>query len=326
MDLTRSSPAGAGRPWARVLLHRAAQALVVALVVAVVSFAMLQSLPGDQAFRVAAGRYGYDLVDAAAAEAVRAELGLDRPTLQRLGAWLADLARGDLGRSLVSGKPVWHEALHELQGTLQLAAAAGALSLLLGLPVGVAAGLAPGGRVDRASLAAAVVLRALPPFVLALLLVIVFAVQLGALPAAGSGHGGHLVLPACTLALGLAALQARVARDALVAVRQSAWWAYARHKGLAERQVLLRHGLRNAALPLVALFGTQAVALVEGVVIVETLFAWPGVGHGLVHAIFGRDVPMLQATALLLGLVFVGLNTAVDLAVLALDPRRRGRA
>ena len=316
----------AGNPYLRVLLHRAWQAALVALVVAVVAFAMLQSLPGDQAFRVAAGRYGYDLVDAAAAEAVRAELGLDRSTGQRLLAWLAALVQGDLGRSLVSGEPVWHEARHELARTLQLAAAALALSLLIGLPAGAAAGLAPGGRLDRATLAAAVLLRALPPFVLALLLMIVFAVQLGALPAAGSGSGGHLVLPAMTLALGLAALQCRVARDALVAARQSAWWAYARHKGLPERQVLLRHGLRQAALPVVALVGTQAVALVEGVVIVETLFAWPGVGHGLVHAIFGRDVPMLQATALLLGLIFVALNTGVDLACLALDPRRRARS
>lgn len=307
----------------RVLMQRSTQAVLVALLVATASFVMLQTLPGDPAFRVAASRLGYDLVDAAAADAVRAELGLDRPAAQRLLAWLTTLARGDLGTSLVSGEPVWHEVQHELGHSLLLAGAALALALGLSVPLGLAAGLRPGGRVDRCSVAAAVLLRAVPPFVLALLLVIGLSVHSGALPAAGSGQPAHLVLPALTLALGLAALQARVLREAVVSARQSAWWAYARHKGLPETAVLLHHGLRHAAVPLVALLGTQAVALVEGVVIVETLFAWPGVGHGLVHAIFGRDVPMLQATALLLGLLAVLLNTTADLAGLALDPRRR---
>lgn len=310
-------------PALQVVLHRSWQALLVALVVATASFVMLQTLPGDPAFRVAASRLGYDLVDAAAAEAVRVELGLDQHAARRLLAWLATLARGDLGTSMVSGEPVWHEVQHELAHTLLLAGAALALALAGSVPLGLAAGLRPGGWADRGSLAAAVLLRAVPPFVLALLLVIVLAVHSGALPAAGSGQAAHLVLPAATLALGLAALQARVLREAVVSARQSAWWAYARHKGLPERVVLLRHGLRHAAVPLVALLGTQAVALAEGVVIIETLLAWPGVGHGLVHAIFGREVPMLQATALLLGLLFVVLNTAVDLACLALDPRRR---
>jgi peptide/nickel transport system permease protein len=310
-------------PIARVLLHRLWQALVVALLVGTATFFLMRLLPGDVAWRIAASRYGYDLVNAAAAEAVRAELGLDRPAWQALLAWWADLARLNLGRSLVSGEPVVHALAHELGATLQLSVVALVLSAMLGVPLGVLAGRRPGGALDRATLAAAVLLRALPPFVLGLLLIIVFAVQMAALPAAGHGEHGNLVLPALTLALPLAALSCRVARDAMVAVGASAYFAFARTKGLGERQALLRHALRNIGVPVVAYLGVQMVLLVEGVVVVETLFAWPGIGHALVHAIFGRDVPMIQGTALAMGLLFVVFNALVDLACHAIDPRRR---
>ena len=310
-------------PLARVLLHRLWQALVVALLVGTATWFLMRLLPGDMAWRIAASRYGYDLVNAAAAEAVRAELGLDRPAWQALLAWWADLARLNLGHSLVSGEPVLQALVHELGATLQLSVAALVLSALLGVPLGVLAGRRPGSALDRATLAGAVLLRALPPFVLGLLLIIVFAVQMAALPAAGHGEHGNLVLPTLTLALPLAALSCRVARDAMVAVGGSAYFAFARTKGLGERQALLRHALRNIGVPVVAYLGVQMVMLVEGVVVVETLFAWPGIGHALVHAIFGRDVPMIQGTALAMGLLFVVFNALVDLACQAIDPRRR---
>lgn len=310
-------------PLARVLLHRLWQALVVALLVGTATWFLMRLLPGDMAWRIAASRYGYDLVNATAADAVRAELGLDRPAWQALAAWWADLARLNLGHSLVSGEPVLQALTHELGATLQLSVAALVLSALLGVPLGVLAGRRPGSALDRATLAGAVLLRALPPFVLGLLLIIVFAVQMAALPAAGHGEHGNLVLPTLTLALPLAALSCRVARDAMVAVGGSAYFAFARTKGLGERQALLRHALRNIGVPVVAYLGVQMVMLVEGVVVVETLFAWPGIGHALVHAIFGRDVPMIQGTALAMGLLFVVFNALVDLACQAIDPRRR---
>jgi peptide/nickel transport system permease protein len=143
------------------------------------------------------------------------------------------------------------------------------------------------------------------------------------LPAAGHGDGASLLLPAVTLAVQLAASLARVVRASVAGVVASAYWHFARTKGLPLHAMLLQHGLRNAALPVVAWLGVQAVLLIEGVVIVETLFARPGLGHAMVHAIFGRDVPMIQGTALVLGLVFVLINAAVDAICLALDPRRR---
>ncbi|AEY00077.1 binding-protein-dependent transport system inner membrane protein [Oceanimonas sp. GK1] len=306
-----------------VLSYRLMQAALVALMVGVLTYILTHALPGDMAFRIAAGRYGYDYVNAAAAAAVRAELGLDLPAWQALGHWLWDLLRLDLGHSLVSGEAVMDELRHQLGHSFKLAAAAVGLSLLLGPPLGILAGLRPGGRLDRLTLLLATVLRALPQFVIGILLVMLLAVQLGWLPAAGHGSAAHTLLPALTLALGLAAVACRVSRNAMQGVAGSAYYAFGRTKGLGEGRVFLRHGLRNVAVPVLAHQAMQLVYLIEGVVVVETLFAWPGIGHALVHAIVARDVPMIQGTALVLGLMFVLLNALVDLLCHRIDPRRR---
>ncbi|MGF7158769.1 ABC-type dipeptide/oligopeptide/nickel transport system permease component [Rhodoligotrophos appendicifer] len=176
---------------------------------------------------------------------------------------------------------------------------------------------------DRGLLLVSTGIRALPHFVVGLLLIILFAAHLGLLPAAGHGRQEHMILPALTLALGLASVSSRVARDAMVGVAGSAYYSFGRTKGLSEAQMFRRHGLRNVSVPIVTYLGIQFVYLVEGVVVVETLFAWPGIGHALVHAIFARDVPMIQGTALVMGLMFVTLNALIDLACYWLDPRRQ---
>lgn len=309
--------------WLPALVRRLLQALLVALLVGTLCFFMTRMLPGDMAYRIAAGRYGYDMVSAAAAAAVRHELGLDRPLLAALCDWWARLLQFDLGQSQVTAQPVLSEIAHQLGPTLRLSLLALLLSLLIGPTLGVLAGLRPGGWIDRITLAVSVVLRALPSFLLGLVLVLVFSVQLGALPAAGHDDHASIMLPALTLALGLAAVSCRVARDAMAAVRSSAYFDFALGKGLTLWQALARHGVRNVAAPIVAYLGVQLVYLVEGVVLVETIFAWPGIGHALVHAIFGRDVPMIQGSALVLGLMFVLFNALVDLACAMIDPRRR---
>jgi peptide/nickel transport system permease protein len=305
------------------LTQRLLQAALVALLVGTLCFFMTRMLPGDMAYRIAAGRYGYDMVTSAAAEAVRIELGLDRPWLAALGDWWARLLQFDLGVSQVTAQPVSVEIARQLGPTVRLSLLAMFFSLLVGPTLGVLAGLKPGGLLDRFTLAVSVVLRALPSFLLGLVLVLVFSVKLGVLPAAGHDDHGSMVLPALTLALGLAAVSCRVARDAMVQVRGSAYFAFALTKGLTMRQALLRHGLRNVAAPTISYLGVQLVFLVEGVVLVETIFAWPGIGHALVHAIFSRDVPMIQGTALVLGLMFVLFNALVDTACAFIDPRRR---
>jgi peptide/nickel transport system permease protein len=295
----------------------------VAVLVSVLCFLVVRRLPGDAAYRIAAGRYGYDLVGQETADSVRAELGLDRPAWQQLGGWLLDLVQLDLGRSVVTSRPVVEEVGYYLLGTLQLAAVALAIATAVGATLGVLAARRPGGPVDRLTTAWVAGVRAVPPFLLGLLLVVVLSAQLGLLPAVGHGDAASIVLPALTLGTGLSGLVARVTRDAVVEVRRSDYVRFAHTKGLPERWVLLRHVVRNASVALVPYLGVQAVLLIEGVVVVESLFAWQGLGHALVHAVFWRDVPVLQATALVLALLIVLINTLVDLAVVWLDPRPR---
>lgn len=310
----------------RLLGYRLLQAGFVALTVGALTFVLMRLLPGDMAYRIAAGRYGYDLVSAENAASVRAELGLDQSGWFAFGRWIWDILTLDLGRSLVSGEPVVEAIAHQLGASVTLALAAVALSLLIGPPLGMLAGRNAGGIVDRLLLVAAVTVRALPPFVVGLLLILVFALSLGLLPAAGHSDAIHLVLPSVTLALGLAAVSSRVARDATAEVVAAPFYSFARLKGLPERQLFPHHGLRNVSVPVVTYLGVQLVMLIEGVVVVETLFAWPGIGHALVHAIVQRDLPMVQGTALAMGLMFVVLNAVVDIVNAQLDPRARSAA
>lgn len=312
-------------PAARILRQRTVQAAAVVLLVSSACFAIVQNLPGDIAFRIAAGRYGYDQVTAASADSVRAELGLDRPLWQQLFDWLADLLTFNLGTSLVTGGDVAGELAFYLSSSISLAVVALAIAFVTGATAGALAAGKPGGALDRITNLWVSGARALPPFLLGLVLILLFSVHLGVLPAAGHGEATNIVLPAVTLAVGLSGLFARVTRDTVVQVRESGYVHFARTKGLSGRLVFFRHILRNTGVTLIAYVGVQVLILIEGVVIVESLFAWPGLGHALVHAIFWRDIPMIQATAVALALLVVVLNTLVDLGSAAIDPRPRRR-
>lgn len=310
-------------PWLRLLVRRGLQVVALALIIGTLCFFMVRALPGDLAMRVAAGRYGMDLVSSAAAEGVRSELGLHQPAWRALLDWWRDLALLNLGQSLITQRPVWSEVVHHLGATLRLSAAALAVALALGLPLGLWSGLRPGSVADRASWMLAVVLRGTPPFLLSVLLIMVVAVHWGFLPVGGDERNASMVLPAMALGLGLGAGLARVTRTAVREVVDSPALEFARTKGLNDLQAMVHHGLRNAAVPVVAYLGVQTVFLVEGALVVETLFAWPGIGHALVHAIFGRDIPVVQGTALGMALLFVVFNLLMDAACVALDPRQR---
>lgn len=309
------------RRWAPLLLRRAGQIVALALIVGTLSFAMARSLPGDMATRIAAGRYGYDMVSNAAAAQVREELGLDRPWTLALLDWWGQLASLDLGRSLVTGEPVWRELAAQMAATLQLTGGALLMALLIGLPLGWLNARFPRGLLDRLLVALTLVMRATPPFLVAVLLMLGVAVHLGMLPVAGAHHHDGWLLPSLTLALPLAAGIARVSTQAFREALALPSHHFARTKGLSDRQAVLAHALRHAALPVLAYVGVQAVVLAEGAVIVESLFAWPGIGHALVHAVFGRDIPMIQGAALSMGALFITFNLLVDAAQLALDPR-----
>lgn len=303
------------------LTSRLLQFLLVVWSVGTLTFVLMRSLPGDMAYRIASSRYGYDQVTSSSADQVRAELGLDLPWHEQYAKWFLDLLSGDLGNSLVSGMSVWSEIAHQFGHTLSLAMVALLMSLFIGVPVGILSAMRPNGVLDKATLFIATLLRSAPTFIIGVLLITVFAVQLKLFPVAGYGKPSHYVLPALTLALALSAVAVRVARNATVTALSSPYYEFAKLKGLTPTQAFVRHGVRNIAIPIVAYHGVQLIYLIEGVVIVESVFAWPGIGHALVHAIIARDIPMIQGSALVMGALFVVLNTVVDVLNKWIDPR-----
>lgn len=308
---------------ARQSVRLLGQGALVAAAVGVLSFVMTRALPGDAAYRIAAGRYGYDMVDSAAAEAVRAELGLEQPAWQQLLQWLGELLQFRLGNSMVSGDPVMDEIAHQLGHTLQLSLAAWLMAILLGLLLGSWSALRGSHWSARWIQPLCTVLRASPAFVLGVVLMLALGVHLDWLPVAGHGEPIYLVLPALALALTLLPGMTQVVSQRLQQVLVSDAFEFALTKGMPMHAALWRHGLPPLALGTLAYAGMQLVLLVEGVVVVESLVAWPGIGHALVHAVISRDVPMIQGTALAMGLLFVLLNGLMDAAVQWLDPRQR---
>lgn len=307
--------------WGRRLVRLLLQAVFVLVAVGTLCFAMVELLPGDAAYRIAAGRYGYDVVNTQIAADVRAELGLDRPALARWLAWLGQLAQGNLGPSLVLGDPVLQLVAYQLGQTVWLSLVAWLMALVLGVALGLWSALHPAGWVRRGVDSVNTVLRASPSFLIGVALTTLFAVELGWFPVAGHEEAGHVFLPALTLALALCPGLTQVVRDAALKVLGSDAFEFAQVKGLTLGTALWRHALPQILLATLAYAGVQLVLLIEGMVVVETLFAWPGIGHALVHAVIARDVPMIQGTALTMALLFVLLNGLFDLVLQALDLR-----
>lgn len=310
---------------ARLVAARLAQAALTAFVVASLCFAFVHALPGDMALRIGAARMGEDRLTSEAAARIRGEEGLDRPLTAQFSGWITRLTTGDLGRSLVSRRPVTEELAYHARHSIALGAAGWLLSYAIALPLGVIAGLRPGGWVDRVSGLFAVTLASLPAFLVGIGLISVFAVSLRWLPPAGFRTGAHLVLPALTLALGLAAFSVRVIRNAVAEVRQAFYMTFARVRGLGAGAAFRRHGVRNAAIPVATFAALQFAYVLDGFVVVETLFAYPGLGALLVKALLARDVPIIMGAALLIGMLYAAMNLLADLTCLQLDPRRRDR-
>ncbi len=305
----------------KILLQRLYQAMFVAWSVGTVTFILMRLIPGDMAYRIAAGRYGYDYVTADAAASVREELGLDRSGFEMYFQWLWDLAHFNLGNSLVSGEPVINDIAHQLGHSLLLAAVATLISLLIAIPIGIYCGKRANKVADQMGLFTSIALKAQPVFLIGLVLVIVFSLQLKWLPVAGFGEVKFIILPALALALSLAAMSNRMIRNSTKNVLGSPYFQFARLKGLTQEQAFQRHAPLNIALPVIAFIAIQAVSLIEGIIMIESLFSWPGIGHALSHAIFRRDIPMIQGSALIMGLMFVAINTLIDLLQYWLDPR-----
>ncbi len=254
-------------------------------------------------------------------EALRKELGLDRPVLVQYGSFLAGLCRGDLGRSLHQREPVLGLILERYPATLQLTLAAMAVSLLISLPAGILSGIRQYSLVDHSTMFLALLGVSMPNFWLGPLLILVFSIHLGWLPVSGRGGIEHILLPALTLGASMAAIVARMTRSSVLEVLREDYVITARAKGLSERAVILKHVLRNAMLPVLTIVGLQFGALLAGTIITETIFSWPGLGTLLIHAIQTRDYPVVQGCVLMISLSYVLVNLVTDVVYAIVDPR-----
>ena len=308
------------RPSMRNLFEQLLDTLVVLFGVSTLVFLLLALIPGDPVDMVLG-----ESARAADREAMRTALGLDRPFWARWIGFYSDLLHGDLGDSLLRRQPVAELILQRLPASLQLAAAAFVLVLLVAVPLGVLAAWQHGRWPDRLAQGFALLGVSIPNFWLGPLLVLLFSVALGWTPVSGNQAPGSLILPAVTLGLSMAAITTRMVRSSLLEIQSQDFLRTARCKGLGEGAVMWRHSLPNALLPVITVLGLQLGGLLAGAVITEVVFAWPGIGSLMVEAIHQRDYPVVQGVVLFIALGYVLANRSADLLAARLDPRIAGK-
>lgn len=317
MSLVRS-------PWARKVVFRALGAIPLLLAVAFIMFALMSLAPGDAAARIAGEGASLETI-----ERIRETLGLDQPLLVRFGDWVSAALTGDLGTSLYSGQEVTPGLLSRVPVTVSLLAVSLSFALLVGFTVGILAALKPGSVIDRAATGVAAALAAAPPFWIGLLLVLFLAVQRPWFPAlgyAGLDQGvwtwlRHLALPSLALAAIPAAEVARQLRASLRDVTETDYWLAARAKGIRRRLLFGKHGLKNAALPVVTVFGFRAAQAVGATVVVERVFSIDGLGSLMVRSVLQRDIPVVLGATLFATLLVIVVNLLVDLSYGYFSPR-----
>jgi peptide/nickel transport system permease protein len=298
----------------------------VMTVVAVVVFLLLRLTTGDPAAIIAG-----DNATSADVIAIRTKLGLDRPITQQFAIWIGNILRGDLGESFFFKKQVTDLIVERVEPTLALATCTLVLAVTLAVPLGVLAAWRRGTWIDRGVMGLSVLGFSVPVFVIGYLLIYLVAIQLSWLPVQGyqrlaDGFGGfiqRLILPSITLAVIYVALIARITRASVLEVLNADHVRTARAKGLGDAAVLVRHVLRNAAVPIVTVIGLGVALLIGGVVVTESVYAIPGLGRLTVDAVLARDYPTVQAVILLFSVVYVLINLLVDLSYTFLDPRIR---
>ena len=254
---------------------------------------------------------------------MQAQLHLNEPLPEQFGRFVWGAVQGNLGESIRDRRPVRAEILEVLPATAQLAVTALVLSGLLGITLGIVAAVRQNSWWDMGSMAVALIGVSVPSFWLGLLLILLFSLHLGWLPATGGGGLEHLVLPACALGAGAAAIIARLTRSTMLEVLRMEYMTTARAKGLTGAGVVLGHGLKNALIPIITIFGLQFGSLLAGTVIIETVFGRPGIGRLLVGAILYKDFPLVQGVVLFVAVGYVLINLSVDVIYAAIDPRIR---
>src|SRR5262247_2621763 len=304
----------------RYLVGRALQTLLSMLVVISIVFVLTQ-LSGNPV---------HLLLDVNATERdqeiLTRYLGLDRPLPVQYAIYVRNLARGDLGQSILSRRPVLEHIRERLAATVELGFVAMFMSVLIGVPLGMYSAVRRGGLMDSGARVFAVLGQSMPTFWLGLMLILFFAVVLGVLPAGGRGGLAHLILPAFTLGYFTSAAILRLTRSSMLEVLGSDYIKFARLKGLHDQVVLWKHGLKNALLPVITFAVMLFVQFLGGAVVTETVFAWPGLGRLILESITTRDYPIVQAGVLVLSALYLAGNLLVDVLYSYLNPRIRHRA
>ena len=291
--------------------RRLVNAAFVLAALSVLVFSILQLVPGDPALTVAG--MGASESDIAV---IRQQLGLDQPVWVQFFTWISGIVQGDWGVSIVSREPVLPILLSRLAMTLLLAVAGMFIASVIGVALGVNAAL-------RANTVIALLGVSAPIFWIGMLLQLLFSIQLGLLPATGSGTFWHLILPAIAIGGNSIGIIMRMTRSSLLEVLRQDFVRTARAKGLRRHVVTYKHALRNAFIPVVTVIGVQFAYLMGGAVLIETVFVWPGIGKLLADSVFRRDFPVVQGAILMIGFLFVLVNMVVDLAYSLIDPRIR---
>ena len=303
----------------RLIGRRLAISVPVLVGVTVLVFLILHLIPGDPAQIMLFG----SRPTPQQIEQLRSQLGLNRPLPVQYWLYLERLAHGDLGQSFITGRPILDEIAQRLPDTLELTLAAMLVAVVIGMPLGIVGGVRPGSWADRLGSGFAVLGVAVPYFWFALVLILLFAVDLRLLPSLGEGSWNAILLPALSLGWGLSAIIARLLRNNLVEIYQQPYMQVARAKGLSERMLLYRHALKNALIPVVTILGLQFGNVLSGAVVVEVIFGRPGIGSYLVQAIQAKDIPAVQSVVLFIAVIYILINLLVDLAYGVLDPRIR---
>ena len=300
----------------RMLGRRLALTLPTLFGVLVVTFLLLNVIPGDPVLEMVGER-----ADSATIARLRAELRLDDPLPVQFGHYLWGVVRGDLGRSYITRRPIARDLAERFPKTAQLALAAMLFAALSGITLGVLAAVHPRGPVDRLAMLLSYLGVSFPVYWVGMLLILLFAVALRWLPASGSGGLAYLILPALTLGMRSVAFLARMTRGAMLDVLSSDFVRTARAKGLSELVVVGRHAFRNALIPVITVLGLDVGNYLTGSLLTETIFAWPGVGRYVLAAIERRDLPAIQGSILFMSVVFVLVNLLTDLLYAKADPR-----
>ena len=300
------------------VLRRLWQSALTLVGVSVLVFVILRVVPGDPAKMLLP-----DGAPQSAVDELNRQLGLHEPLHVQYAIFVRSVFRGDFGQSFQYRAPALQVVVDRLGATVQLALAALVITVGVGVSLGVVAAVRRGTGYDYASTVLAVLGQSLPNFWLGIMLILLFGVALRWLPTSGFESWRHLILPAVTLAAFPMALVARLTRSSMLEILGRDFIRTGRAKGLAERAVILRHALRNAAVPLLTVLGLQIGTLLGGAVITESVFAWPGMGKLVVDAIFFRDFPVVQTVLILSATIFVVINLLVDLLYTVIDPRIR---